>query len=160
MGLKLRRQVPAAVRAVRLEERRLAWGVTDDGVVLVATPSALHVGDRALPWTQVVKVAWQEPVLTVREVAEVEDGGVAHQFSLAEQDRLAEVVRAQVTSSVAWSDVRRLEPVGKVRVVARRVPRQDALLWQLVWLEGTDPADEALRAQADALVIALRGTLG
>ena len=158
--MKLRRHVPEVVRAVRLEERRLAWGVTDDGVVLVATPSALHVGDRALPWTQVAKVAWQDPVLTVREVADVEDGGVAHRYSLAEEDRLAEVVRTQVTSSVAWSDVRRLQPAGKVRVVARRVPGQDALLWQLVWLEGTNPADEVLRAQAEALVGALRGTIG
>jgi len=40
------------------------------------------------------------------------------------------------------------------------VPGVDALLWQVVWLEGTDPADPALRAQADAHVAALRGSLG
>ena len=79
---------------------------------------------------------------------------------LVQDEGLAEVVRAQVTSSVAWTDVRRLEPRGKVRVVARRVPGQDALLWQTVWLDGTDAADPLLQAQADELVAALRGTIG
>jgi len=158
--VKLRRQVPDAVRAVALDERRLGWGVATDGAVVVATPSALHVGEQVLPWTQVAKAAWAPPVLTVLEVADVEDEGTVHRFELAEEDRLAEVVRARVTSSVAWSDVRRLQPDGKVRVVGRRVPGVDALLWQVVWLDGTDRTDPHLRAQADALVAALRGTLG
>lgn len=160
MSLRLRRKLPDAVRAVVLEERRLAWGLTDAGTPVLATPTSLLAGSLLLPWTQVAKVAWAPPVLTVREVAEVEDAGPVHRFVLAEDDGLAEVVRAQVTSSVAWSDVRRLQPAGKVRVVGRRVPGVDALLWQLVWLEGTDPADPRLREQADALVAALRGTLG
>jgi hypothetical protein len=158
--VKLRRNVPDAVRAVTLLDRRLAWGLTEDGTPLVATPSSLYVGDQALAWTQVAKVAWAPPVLTVTEVAEVDDAGLAHRFVLAEDDRLAEVVRAEVTTSVAWSDVRRLEPEGKVRVVARRVPGRDALLWQLVWLDGTDAGNARLRAQADALVLALRGSIG
>ena len=152
--------MPDAVRAARHDERRLAWGLTEDGVAVVATPSALHAGDLVIPWTQVAKVAWQPPVLSVREVADLEDAGTLHSFWLAEEDRLAETVRAQVTSSVAWSDVRRLQPAGKVRVVGRRVVGEDALLWQVVWLEGTDAQDPALRGQADALVAALRGTLG
>ncbi len=158
--MRLRRQVPEDVRALAPLERRLAWALTDDGIPLVATPTSLYAGELVLPWTQVAKVAWQPPVLTVREVAPVEDTGSLHRFELAEQDRLAEVVRTQVTSSVAWSDVRRLEPAGKVRVVGRRVPGEDALLWQVVWLDGTDPADPRLAAQAQALVAALRGTLG
>jgi hypothetical protein len=158
--VKVRRTIPEAVRALRLEERRLAWGLTEDGTALVATPSTLYAGDQHLAWTQVAKVAWAPPVLTVTEVADVEDAGLAHRFVLAEDDRLAEVVRAQVTSSVAWTDVRRLETGGKVRVVARRVPGRDALLWQVVWLDGTDAADPSLRAETDALVLALRGTIG
>jgi hypothetical protein len=158
--VRFRQQVPDPVRALRLDERRLAWGVTDSGTAVVATPTALLAGDLVLPWNQVAKASWDQPVLTVSEVAEVEGTGTAHRFALVEDDRLAEVVRAQVTSSVAWSDVRRLEPRGKVRVVARRVPGQDALLWQTVWLEGTDPSDPLLRAQAEELVAALRGTIG
>jgi hypothetical protein len=61
---------------------------------------------------------------------------------------------------VAWSDVRRLHPRGKVRIVGRRVPGRDDLLWQTVWLDGTDPTDPALRAQAEELVASLRATLG
>ena len=158
--MRFRQQVPEAVRSLRLDERRLAWAVTDSGTAVVATPTSLLAGSVVLPWTSIAKVSWEPPVLVLREVAEVEDAGEQHRFVLAEDSRLAEVVRAQVTSSVAWSDVRRLEPRGKVRVVARRVPGQDALLWQTVWLEGTDPSAPLLRAQAEELVAALRGTLG
>jgi hypothetical protein len=158
--VKLRRQVPDAVRALAPGERRLAWAVAEGGTPLVATPTALHLGDVTLPWTQVARVGWEPPVLTVREVAEVEDAGPVHELVLTEDAGLAQVVRAQVTSSVAWSDVRRLKPTGKVRIVARRVPGRDALLWQTVWLETADAADPQLRAQAEELVAALRGTLG
>ena len=158
--MRLRRHVPDAVRALAPTERRLGWALCEDGTPLVATPTSLYAGELVLPWTQVAKVAWQPPVLTLREVAEVEDTGPEHVFSLAEDERLAEVVRTQVTSSVAWSDVRRLEPRGKVRVVGRRVPGTDALRWQVVYLDGTDPDDPSLRAQADALVAALRASIG
>ena len=158
--MRLRRQVPESVRALRLDERRLAWGVTDQGTAVVATPTSLLAGSVVLPWTSIAKASWDQPVLTVTEVAEVDGAGAAHRFALVQEDRLAEVVRAQVTGSVAWSDVRRLSPSGKVRVVARRVPGQDALLWQTVWVEGTDPHDPVLRAQAEQLVADLRGSLG
>ena len=158
--MKLRRQVPEAVRAVSLDERRLAWALTTTGTPVIATSSALHLPDRVLAWTQIAKVAWAPPVLMVREVADVEDAGPAYRLELETEDSLAEVVRAQVTSSVAWSDVRRLQPAGKVRIVGRRVAGVDALLWQVVWLEGTDPTDPQLRSQADVLVAALRGSLG
>jgi hypothetical protein len=158
--VRLRPQVPDAVRAVPVDERRLAWGLTDAGLALVATPSALWFGETKLPWLQVEKAGWQPPTLTVVEVAEREGTGVRHSWVLADDRRLAETVRAQVTSSVAWSDVRRLQPAGKVRVVGRRVPGRDALLWQVVYLDGTDPADPAVRAQAEAFAASLRATLG
>jgi hypothetical protein len=158
--VKLFRTPPEAVRAVRVDARRLAWGVTTDGTAVVATATTLHVGDDRLPWVQVEKAVWAPPVLTVTEVAEVEGTGPRRVLHLDVEHRLAEVVRAQVTSSVGWTDRRRLVPDGVVRVVGRRVPGQDALLWQVVWLEGTDPTDPQLRAQADRVVAELRGTLG
>ena len=158
--MRLRKQLPEAVRSLRLEERRLAWGVTDSGTAVIATPTSLLAGDLVLPWSSIAQVSWEPPTLLVREVADVEGTGTPHRFVLVQDEGLAEVVRAQVTSSVAWTDVRRLEPRGKVRVVARRVPGQDALLWQTVWLDGTDAADPLLQAQADELVAALRGTIG
>jgi hypothetical protein len=158
--VRLRPRVPDEVRALAPAERHLGWALAEDGTPLVATPTSLYAGELVLPWAQVAKVSWVPPLLAVREVSPVEDAGTEHRFVLADDERLAEVVRTQVTSSVAWSDVRRLQPAGKVRVVGRRVPGVDALHWQVVWLEGTDPADPALRAQADAHVAALRGSLG
>lgn len=154
------KRAPAAVRAVAPLERRLAWALTTDGTPVVATHLALHAGSVTLPWTSVEKAVWAVPVLTVRELAEVDGAGASHRFTLVDGHRLAETVRASVTSSVAWSDIRRLVPAGRVRVVGRRVPGQDSLLWQVVWLDGTDPADELLRAQAESAVAALRGSLG
>lgn len=156
----MRRRVPPAVAALELTERRLAWGVTADGVALVATPSALQVGAQLLAWTQIERVSWQPPTLSILEVAEVEGAGTRHAWTIEQEHRLAEVVRTQVTSSVGWSDIRRLQPAGKVRVVGRRVPGEDALLWQLVFVEGTDAGDPRLREQAEAHVAALRASLG
>ncbi|HUR13131.1 MAG TPA: hypothetical protein VM097_01430 [Mycobacteriales bacterium] len=152
--------MPEGVRSLAPAERRLAWAVSDDGTPLVATHTSLYAGELVLPWTRVAKVGWQPPVLSVRELADVDDTGPEHRFTLTEDAGLAETVRTQVTSSVAWSEVRRLDPRGKVRLIARRVPGVDALLWQVVWLDGSDSEDPSLRAQADALVAALRGTLG
>lgn len=154
------KRAPAEVRALAPGERRLAWGLAVDGTPLVATPAALHAGDLRLPWTDVEKAVFQPPVLTVREVAEVEGAGTRHDWELAQAARLAEVVRTQVTASVGWSDRRRLPTKGALRVVGRRVPGEDALLWQVVYIEGADPQDPVNRAEADELVASLRATLG
>lgn len=154
-----RRPVPEAVCAV--PGRRLAWGLTLDGLALVASVDALHLGPgEALPWTEVEKAVWQPPALTVTEVSEVEGSGRTRTFVLAEDDHLAEVVRARVTSSVGWSDRHRLEPTGQVRLVGRRLPDQDALQWQLVFGQAADAADPAKRAQAEQMVASLRRTIG
>jgi hypothetical protein len=157
--VRLRRTtIPDAVKAV--PERRLAWGVTEDGVVLVATPASLYVDGRALPWTSVERVGWATPLLRLTEIAEVEGAGAVHLWELAEDHGLAETIRERVTGSVAWSDVRSLSPAGSVRLVGRRVPGQDLLLWQVVWREGTDPSDPFLRAQVDAQLDGLLKTIG
>jgi hypothetical protein len=156
----LRRAVPDAVRALAPGERRLAWAVAEGGQPLVATPIGLHISDQLLAWTSIARAEFQPPVLVVQEVDEVDGRGARHDITLAQDSGLAQVVRAQVSASVAWTDVRRLQPRGKVRLVARRRPGTDALLWQTVWLEGTDPQDPGLRAQAEALVADLRATLG
>ena len=102
------RRTPEAVRAFRLPERRLAWGVTDDGTVLTATASALYDGEDPLPWTAIERVSWQPPVLTLVEASDVEGSGPRRSYALASDGRLAELVRARVTSSVGWTDRRRL----------------------------------------------------
>jgi hypothetical protein len=146
------------VRAVA--DRRLAWGLTEDGVALVASPTCLHVGPEQLPWTSVERVGWAEPTLRVVEIAEVEGTGRVHLWDLAEDHGLSTTIRERVTASIAWSDVRKLAPAGSVRLVGRRVPGQELLTWQTVWLAGTDPRDPLLRAQVDAAVIALQRSVG
>ncbi len=159
--MRLRRStVPDAVKALKTNERRLAWGLTLDGTVLVATATGLHAGASVLAWTQVEKVLWQPPLLTLVETAEVEGSGLRHTWELTEDARLAETVRAGVTSSIGWSDRRALAPEGAVRLVGRRVPGFELLQWQLVFEAGTDPHDPLLRAQAEAMVLDLRRTLG
>lgn len=158
--ITLRRKVPAAVRAVTTDERRLGWGVTADGLALVATPSGLHVGSDLLAWTRVEKATWARPELVLREVSLREGQGAVHRYRLEQEHKLTGAVRTCVTSSVGWSEVRRLSGGGKVRVVGRRVPGQDAMLWQAVHLEGTDPDDPAVRDEVLALVARLRATLG
>jgi hypothetical protein len=155
-----RTKVPEVVSSVKTEERRLAWGITADDLPLVATPSSLYIGDESLPWTQVERISWKPSTLTIIEVAEVEGSGRTRSFVLTDDARLAETIRARVTSSVAWSDRRGLHPKGAVRLVGRRVPGQDLLQWQQVYEPGTDPHDPFLRAQADQMVDALRRTIG
>lgn len=158
--MRVRSRLPEAVRALDTDERRLAWGVTTEGLALVATASCLHVAGERLPWTQVERVVWRPSTLTITEVAEVEGSGRSRSWELADDARLAETVQARVTSSVGWSDRRTLVPSGAVRLVGRRAPGREVLEWQVVWEPGTDPSDPSLRAQAEQWVEALRKTIG
>ncbi len=159
--MRLRRgAVPDAVGSLVTGERRLAWALTGTGVPLVATPSGLYVGAERLPWSQVERVVWRPPTLTLVEVSEVQGSGRARSWELADDHRLAETVQAEVTSSIGWSDRRVLHPQGAVRLVGRRVPGREVLAWQLVFERETDATDPHLRAQAEELLGALRRTIG
>lgn len=155
--------VPDAVVAVRLDpgERRLGWAVTSSGTAVVATSSGLRLpGEPVLPWADVERAGWRRPVLTVTKMAAVDGTGTRWPLELADEGDLPDVVRTQVTASVAWSNHVRLAPAGGVRLVGRRRPGQDRLDWQLVFDAGTDPDDPQLRAQARALVEDARRTIG
>ena len=165
MPLFRRRALPDAVRAVPLAagERRLGWALTTGGDAVLATSAGLRLPGRPpLPWADVERATWRRPVLTVTRVAPVDGTGQRWQLELAGDDEgdLPDVVRTQVTASVAWSNHVRLTPAGGVRLVGRRRPGQESLDWQLVFDAGTDPDDPQLRAQADALVEDARRTIG
>jgi len=146
MPFPRRRPVPATVKALRLPpgERRTTWGLTVDGE----------------EWSQVERANWQPPRLTVLEVAEVAGAGPRHVLDLDDVGDLPQVVRAQVTGSVAWSSHEKLTPAGGVRVVGRRVAGERTLRWQLVFDAGTDRHDPLVRAQADDLLEGARRSIG
>ena len=155
--------LPEAVVAVRLDagERRLGWGLTTTGDAVLATSAGLRLpGEPVLPWADVERASWRRPVLTVTRVAPVDGTGARWPLELADEGDLPDVVRTQVTASVAWSNHVRLTPAGGVRLVGRRRPGQDLLDWQLVFDAGTDPDDPQLQAQAQALVEDARRTIG
>lgn len=155
-----RRSIPPEVKALAVEERRLAWGLSDDGVPLVATASALWAGDARLGWAFVEKISWVPPVLTVHEVSEIEGTGGSRSWTLASDARLAETVRACVTSSIAWSDRRLVGPGVHVRLIGRRTPGRETLEWQTVWDRPEDRAVTAYADQAQEWVEELARTIG
>ena len=163
MSLLRLQRVPDAVRKVVLPrgERRSAWALTDAGQPVVATDAALLLpGGARLAWERVERAAWDAPLLTLVEAAEVEGTGPRHAVRLPEPRDLPEVVRTRVTATVAWSRHERLAPRGGVRLVGRRRPGSAVLDWQLVYDRDTDLADPLVRAQAEALLEAARRSVG
>lgn len=163
MPLFRRRAVPEAVRAVALDqgERRLGWAVTTTGEAVLATSHGLRLpGLPPLPWADVERATWRRPTLTVTRVAPVDGTGERWQLDLEDEDELPDVVRTQVTDSVAWSNHVTLAPSGGVRLVGRRRPGRELLDWQLVHDRGTDPDDPQVRAQGLALLEDARRTIG
>jgi hypothetical protein len=164
MPFPRRRRVPPVVAAVTLDaERRVGWALTTSGEPVVVTDQRLHLpGAEPLPWGQVEKAVWRRPTLTVRRLAPVEGSGPSWTVELGDDDGdVPEQVRARVNASVAWSSHSRLVPAGGVRVVARRrVDRDDAFDWQVVFDRDTDPHDPSLQAQAEERLEAARRTIG
>lgn len=167
MRFPRRRQVPEAVRAVALEDgdRRTAWALTDAGEPVVATERGLVLpGRERVDWADVERAGWQRPVLTVVESAVpgplVAGTGRTTAVVLQDEGTLPDVVHAGVTSSVAWTSHVRLSPSGGARVVGRRRHGQELFDWQVVFDPGTDVSDPRVRAQAEAVVLRARRTVG
>ncbi len=157
------RRVPEAVRAVELQpgERRSAWGLTPDGLPVVASDLGLRLpGHELLLWADVERATWARPVLTVLHVAAIAGTGERWSVQLEDEGSLPDAVRSAVTGSVGWSSHYRLPPSGGVRVVGRRRPGRELLDWQLVYDAGTDVDDPVVRAQAEQLLLAARRTVG
>lgn len=163
MPLFGRRRPPEAVTSVALDpgERRLAWGLTTDGLPVVATDRGIRLpGSPRLDWPDVERAGWARPVLTVLRVADVTGTGERRSVQLEVEGELPDVVRTAVTDSVGWSSHYRLRPAGGVRVVGRRRPGQELLDWQLVFDAGTDLQDPDVHAQAQELLLGARRTIG
>jgi hypothetical protein len=146
--------------------RRLGWAVTTGGEPVVATTAGLLLpGREPVAWADVERATWLRPLLTVVEVADgpapVSGTGRETALALADDDGgLPDVLRAAVTSSVAWSTRVRLPGGGGARIAGRRRPGREDLDWQVVYDPGTDVLDPAVRAQAEAVVDRSRRAIG
>ena len=143
-------------------ERVLAAAQLADGSWAAATPTALLMHGRRLEWRFTTYAAWDDESTTLRvdELDEADGSPRLHELVLDEPGRLPEVVYERVTASIVASRHVRVQGRAGVRVVARRMPGEQELLWQVVLDRGLDPADPEVRAVGDAAVAELRRELG
>jgi hypothetical protein len=148
------------------DEQVLAWGtLTRDEGWLVATSRGLRVigshgqgsGVDLLPWHEVGHGKWSAyedggGTFTVTPLAEVEPGVQARQperrYNLADAGDLPAVVRRRVDQTVVVSQRSPLPGSGGVLLVARRIPRQAAREWTVVFDDDSARSDPIAREAA------------
>lgn len=122
---------------------------------LVATRDVLILPDHdSMTWDQVIRAAWDEPVLEVQ----IPEGIV--RLVLDEPGSIPEVVNERVKASVVIQHHVPLVADRGVRLVARRKPGGTEITWRVTFDPGLDPADPALRAAADGALAELRANVG
>jgi hypothetical protein len=160
---------PPAEALVRLDpdERVVSWAPASGGAVL-ATPLGIWLPgspDR-LPWHLIDKATWRDGILTLIPAEDSGDGVLVERpprtVRLDTPRDIPQTVRVRVQKAIAFT---RHHPVPGadrrgVRVVGRRVPGRDGVSWQLVFDDGVDRNDPAIRAAADAYVEQARVELG
>ena len=153
------------------DERVVSWAPAPGGAV-VATPLGLWLPghpDR-LAWHLIDKAIWRDGILTLIPAVDAGDGVLVEQPPRAVRlDRprdIPQTVRVRVEKAIAFTRHHPLPgPEGRgvrrgVRVVGRRVPGRDGVTWQLVFDDGVDRDDPAVRAAAAAFVDQARAELG
>jgi hypothetical protein len=137
--------------------------------VVGGTADAVYVASHA--GADVVRIAWEaveaadwnadERRLRISEVGAWGAARPEHVVTLADPDRLLQLVRERVTASVVLQ--RHVPVAGRrgVRVIARRAPRGGGRLrWVFEYDEGVDPDDPHVRRVADAALAAAREETG
>jgi hypothetical protein len=158
-----RRSIPAEAAAVVPErERGLAAGVTPAGEYVVATDRALYVPQRGghvrVGYEDVQTAAWDDPVL---ELTLLSGGSTSRQvLRLQEPGEVPPTLRERVTASIVVTErVPLAGPLG-ARIIARRVPGENDVRWQVVFEQGLDPSDPGLRQRADEAIERLKESTG
>lgn len=157
------RRLPEEVRRLELPrgERPLAFAVTDAGMPVVGTRTALHLGRHRIPWEQVHSADWEPETeqLRISEIGEFARQRPVHALSLGEPERLLDLVRERVTSTMV---LQRHVPIHADRglfVIARRSPAGETT-WYFDFQEGTDPSDPEVRRLAHEAMARIRADLG
>jgi hypothetical protein len=177
IGLRRKRKVPADVRAKLDRDERviasaptvsassasastaLASTVDRDSAVVVTNRGLWLPGRDRLGWHEIHKATWSGPRLTVVPAVAVSEADrytvmaddVAVVVALTGPGDVPAEVRDRVTRSVAYTAHHPL-PGGGVRVVGRRVPGVNGVVWHVRYDEGTDAGDPDIVARTDDLV--------
>lgn len=165
-----RRDAPPVTPPLERADRVVAWAATAE-TAAVASTRALWLPPKKgtdgsdwhrLGWHEIHKAVWRDGVLVVTPGVEIEPGVVAdapvRRVRLPEPRDLPTEVRERVTRSIAYTEHHELRAGGGVRVLARRVPGRDGLIWQLRF---DDPADRGIpsaRSEAEGLLAEARAT--
>lgn len=149
--------------ALELEpgERVLAVARARDGAWAVATDRALLGGGWRVEWSAATHAQWLDEESTLAVTA-LEPSGetVLRSLVLDEPGLLPETVHERVMATILVSRHLRVDGRRGVRVVARRQPASDEVVWQLVADSGIDPDDPEVAARVAALLAELTVELG
>lgn len=166
MAMFKRRKLDAAVARMiadlDADDRVVAWATVAGERYVVASVRGLWwpvAGDdpaamRRIPWELVDKAVWRDGVLVVVEADILDDLILVDRsptaLPLLEPGEVPAQVKRRVDASVLRSEI---VPVvgGQARIVARRVPGRDGLVW---WarLEGSTPDNVMVRDQVEAAI--------
>jgi hypothetical protein len=142
-------------------ERVLTAARVRGGGWVVATDQGLVAAGSRVAWSAATHAQWYDDASTL-EVAWLDDAGERHDQSLAldEPGLLPETVHERVTATILLSRQLPLDGGQGVRVVARRQPGSDDVLWQVVPDAGVDAADPQVSARIDEAMRAMGAELG
>ncbi len=146
------RRVPAEVK--QRVRKPLAWAPVGGDWVIATTEFLMLPFREPLTWDQVVRAAWDEPVMELQ----LPDG--PYRLVIERPGRIPHVVNERVKASVVVQHHVALQGDKGVRIVARRRPGTTEVTWRVTFDAGIDAGDPAMRAAADSALRDLRTTLG
>lgn len=165
-----RRDAPPSTPPLEPHDRVVSWAETAEAVA-VASTQALWLPRKKgtegaewhrLGWHEIHKAAWRDGALVVTPGVEIEPGvvgdGPVRRLRLPEPRDLPSEVRTRVERSVAHTEHHALSTGRGVLVLARRVPGEDGLTWQLRFDDPADREIPAARAEAEGFLAAVRAT--
>ena len=141
---------------------------TPSGDVWVGTRAALYIpaegtAYRRIPWVGIDRADWNDTTQELRVVELASFGQVMPRSigRLRAADRLLQLVRERVTSTVVAVRTLPLRDGRGVRIVARRDPDgQGELTWTAVLDPGLDPADPTVVQGAQQALATVRAEVG
>lgn len=134
--------------------KALAWAPVGGDWVIATTDQLLLPFREPLGWDDVVRAAWDEPVLELQ----LPDG--PYRLVIERPGNIPQVVNERVKASVVVQHHVPLRGDKGVRIVARRRPGTTEVTWRVTFDAGLDHRDPDLRQAADEALRDLRTTLG